>query len=125
MKHGPLFCLALFFLLISLSNADTKPCVECMDQEVLKAVFAKNRFDKNDPDIIRGKYVRHGDKVLDNPAYAISGYMDIADAPLNACLKTNVGASVSSASTTTTKSTSPVWRTPIPRRFHQTPPSPA
>ncbi len=91
MKHGPLFCLALFFLLISLSNADTKPCVECMDQEVLKAVFAKNRFDKNDPDIIRGKYVRHGDKVLDNPAYAISGYMDIADAPLNACLKTNIG----------------------------------
>jgi len=54
------------------------------------AIRAINRFNPDDPDIILGRYL-FKDRVMNNPIYFVSGYMDISDAPPNSCLVSNKG----------------------------------
>ncbi|HQC53328.1 MAG TPA: hypothetical protein PLE92_09370, partial [Lentisphaeria bacterium] len=41
------------------------------------AIRAINRFNPDDPDIILGRYL-FKDRVMNNPIYFVSGYMDIS-----------------------------------------------
>ncbi len=54
------------------------------------ATRAVNRFNPDDPGIILGRYL-FKDRLMNNPAYFVSGYMDISDAPPNSCLVSNKG----------------------------------
>lgn len=54
------------------------------------AIRAVNRFNPEDPEIIHERYL-YEDRLMTNPVYFVSGYMDISDAPPNSCLVSNKG----------------------------------